>query len=206
MPRFKNRTVSLSSYETLFSDVTSSIVTIKNKKEERILWVTLKDRLKQTDKNKDILAMAYGVGLWEDETYSIEYIANFYGVTSGRVRTIVKECIRGFRSVIAFAQDDLDFALFPLLNKRYLYDRLVKLEQGKEFGVGVGEKDLYFFDFSTRTYNILRRNGYNCLNDLTLISLKELRRLQGLGVTSYNEVVRIMRRNGLLFKGEENDK
>lgn len=206
MPRFKNRTVSLSGYEALFSDVTSSIVTIKNKKEERILWVTLKDRLKQTDKNKDILAMAYGVGLWEDETYSIEYIANFYGVTSCRVRTIVKECIRGFRSVIAFAQDDLDFALFPLLNKRYLYDRLVKLEQGKEFGVGVGEKDLYFFDFSTRTYNILRRNGYNCLNDLTLISLKELRRLQGLGVTSYNEVVRIMRRNGLLFKGEENDK
>lgn len=206
MPRFKNRTVSLSGYEALFSDVTSSIVTIKNKKEERILWVTLKDRLKQTDKNKDILAMAYGVGLWEDETYSIEYIANFYGVTSGRVRTIVKECIRGFRSVIAFAQDDLDFALFPLLNKRYLYDRLVKLEQGKEFGVGVGEKDLYFFDFSTRTYNILRRNGYNCLNDLTLISLKELRRLRGLGETSYNEVIRIMKRNGFLFKGEENDK
>ena len=206
MPRFKNRTVSLSGYEALFSDVTSSIVTIKNKKEESILWVTLKDRLKQTDKNKDILAMAYGVGLWEDETYSIEYIANFYGVTSGRVRTIVKECIRGFRSVIAFAQDDLDFALFPLLNKRYLYDRLVKLEQGKEFGVGVGEKDLYFFDFSTRTYNILRRNGYNCLNDLTLISLKELRRLQGLGETSYNEVIRIMKRNGFLFKGEENDK
>lgn len=206
MPRFKNRTVSLSGYEALFSDVTSSIVTIKNKKEERILWVTLKDRLKQTDKNKDILAMAYGVGLWEDETYSIEYIANFYGVTSGRVRTIVKECIRGFRSVIAFAQDDLDFALFPLLNKRYLYDRLVKLEQGKEFGVGVGEKDLYFFDFSTRTYNILRRNGYNCLNDLTFISLKELRRLQGLGETSYNEVIRIMKRNGFLFKGEENDK
>ena len=101
---------------------------------------------------------------------------------------------------------DLDLALLPLLNKRYLYDRLVKLEQGKEFGVGVGEKDLYFFDFSTRTYNILRRNGYNCLNDLTLISLSDLRRLSGLGVTSYNEVVRIMRRNGLLFKGEENDK
>lgn len=206
MPRFKNRTVSLSGYEALFSDVTSSIVTIKNKKEERILWVTLKDRLKQTDKNKDILAMAYGVGLWEDETHSIEYIADFYGVTSGRVRTIVNDCIRGFRTVIAFAQDDLDLALLPLLNKRYLYDRLVKLEKGREFRVGVGEKDLYFFDFSTRTYNILRRNGYNCLNDLTLISLKELRRLRGLGETSYNEVIRIMRRNGFLFKGEENDK
>ena len=206
MKRFKNRTVSLSGYETLFSDITGSIVLIKDKKEERILWVTLKDRLKQTAKNKDILAMAYGVGLWEGETYSIDYIADFYGVTSGRVRIIVKDCIKGFRTVIAFAQDDLDFALLPLLNKRYLYDRLVKLETGKEFRVGVGEKDLYFFDFSTRTYNILRRNGYNCLNDLTLISLSDLRRLSGLGVTSYNEVVRIMRRNGLLFKGEVNDK
>lgn len=35
------------------------------------------------------------------------------------------------------------------------------------------------------------------------ISLSDLRRLSGLGITSYNEVVRIMRRNGLLFKGEE---
>lgn len=206
MKRFKNRTVSLSSYETLFSDITGNIVLIKDKKEERILWVTLKDRLKQAPKNKDILAMFYGVGLWEDETHSVAYIADFYGVTGGRVRTIVNDCIRGFRTVIAFAQDDLDLALLPLLNKRYLYDRLVKLEKGKEFRVGVGEKDLYFFDFSTRTYNILRRNGYNCLNDLTLISLSDLRRLSGLGVTSYNEVVRIMRRNGLLFKGEENDK
>lgn len=63
MPRFKNRTVSLSSYETLFSDITGNIVLIKDKKEERIIWVTLKDRLKQTPKNKDILAMFYGVGL-----------------------------------------------------------------------------------------------------------------------------------------------
>ena len=206
MPRFKNRTVSLSGYEALFSDVTSSIVTIKNKKEERILWVTLKDRLKQTDKNKDILAMAYGVGLWEDKDYNIRQIAEFYGLSQGRIISIAKECIRNLKTVVSMAQGELDSNLLPLFDKRYLYNRLIKTEELKTLNQDPLSRDLYYLNLSTRTYNVLKRRGINCLKDLANMSKEELKKVRGLGQTSYNEVIRIMKRSGFLFKGEENDK
>lgn len=206
MVKFKNRNVALSSYEALFSEISRNVVTIRNKKYERLLWVELRGRLRQTERNKDILAMVYGLGLWEEKDYTIRQIAEFYGLSQGRIISVAKECIRDLKTVVSMAQSELDFNLLPLFDKRYLYNRLIKTEELKTLNQDLLSRDLYYLNLSTRTYNVLKRRGINCLKDLTIMSKEELKKVRGLGQTSYNEVVRTVKANNLLFKGEENDK
>lgn len=206
MVKFKNRNVALSSYEALFSEISGNVVTIRNRKYERLLWVELRGRLRQTERNKDILAMVYGLGLWEDKDYNIRQIAEFYGLSQGRIISVAKECIRNLKTVVSMAQGELDFNLLPLFDKRYLYNRLIKTEELKTLNQDPLSRDLYYLNLSTRTYNVLKRRGINCLKDLTIMSKEELKKVRGLGQTSYNEVVRTVRANNLLFKGEEHDK
>lgn len=206
MVKFKNRNVALSSYEALFSEISRNVVTIRNKKYERLLWVELRGRLSQTERNKDILAMVYGLGLWEEKDYTIRQIAEFYGLSQGRIISIAKECIRDLKTVVSMAQGELDFNLLPLFDKRYLYNRLIKTEELKTLNKDLLSRDLYYLNLSTRTYNVLKRSGINCLKDLTIMSKEELKKVRGLGQTSYNEVIRTVKANNLLFKGEENDK
>lgn len=206
MVKFKNRNVALSSYEALFSEISGNVVTIRNKKYERLLWVELRGRLRQTERNKDILAMVYGLGLWEDKDYNIRQIAEFYGLSQGRIISVAKECIRNLKTVVSMAQGELDSNLLPLFDKRYLYNRLIKTEELKTLNQDPLSRDLYYLNLSTRTYNVLKRRGINCLKDLIIMSKEELKKVRGLGQTSYNEVIRTVRANNLLFKGEENDK
>lgn len=206
MVKFKNRNVALSSYEALFSEISGNVVTIRNRKYERLLWIELRGRLRQTERNKDILAMVYGLGLWEDKDYNIRQIAEFYGLSQGRIISIAKECIRNLKTVVSMAQGELDSNLLPLFDKRYLYNRLIKTEELKTLNQDPLSRDLYYLNLSTRTYNVLKRRGINCLKDLANMSKEELKKVRGLGQTSYNEVIRIMKRSGFLFKGEENDK
>lgn len=206
MVKFKNRNVALSSYEALFSEISGNVVTIRNRKYERLLWIELRGRLRQTERNKDILAMVYGLGLWEDKDYNIRQIAEFYGLSQGRIISIAKECIRNLKTVVSMAQGELDSNLLPLFDKRYLYNRLIKTEELKTLNQDPLSRDLYYLNLSTRTYNVLKRRGINCLKDLANMSKDELKKVRGLGQTSYNEVIRIMKRSGFLFKGEENDK
>jgi RNA polymerase, alpha subunit C-terminal domain protein len=206
MVKFKNRNVALSSYEALFSEISGNVVTIRNRKYERLLWVELRGRLRQTERNKDILAMVYGLGFWEDKDYNIRQIAEFYGLSQGRVISVAKECIRNLKTVVSMAQGELDSNLLPLFDKRYLYNRLIKTEELKTLNQDPLSRDLYYLNLSTRTYNVLKRRGINCLKDLTIMSKEELKKVRGLGQTSYNEVIRTVRANNLLFKGEENDK
>lgn len=206
MVKFKNRNVALSSYEALFSEISGNVVTIRNRKYERLLWVELRGRLRQTERNKDILAMVYGLGLWEDKDYNIRQIAEFYGLSQGRIISVAKECIRNLKTVVSMAQGELDSNLLPLFDKRYLYNRLIKTEELKTLNQDPLNRDLYYLNLSTRTYNVLKRRGINCLKDLTVMSKEELKKVRGLGQTSYNEVIRTVRANNLLFKGEENDK
>lgn len=206
MVKFKNRNVALSSYEALFSEISGNVVTIRNRKYERLLWIELRGRLRQTERNKDILAMVYGLGLWEDKDYNIRKIAEFYGLSQGRIISIAKECIRNLKTVVSMAQGELDSNLLPLFDKRYLYNRLIKTEELKTLNQDPLSRDLYYLNLSTRTYNVLKRRGINCLKDLANMSKEELKKVRGLGQTSYNEVIRIMKRSGFLFKGEENDK
>ena len=206
MVKFKNRNVALSSYEALFSEISGNVVTIRNKKYERLLWVELRGRLRQTERNKDILAMVYGLGLWKDKDYNIRQIAEFYGLSQGRIISVAKECIRNLKTVVSMAQGELDSNLLPLFDKRYLYNRLIKTEELKTLNQDPLSRDLYYLNLSTRTYNVLKRRGINCLKDLIIMSKEELKKVRGLGQTSYNEVIRTVRANNLLFKGEENDK
>lgn len=206
MVKFKNRNVALSSYEALFSEISGNVVTIRNRKYERLLWVELRGRLRQTERNKDILAMVYGLGFWEDKDYNIRQIAEFYGLSQGRIISVAKECIRNLKTVVSMAQGELDSNLLPLFDKRYLYNRLIKTEELKTLNQDPLSRDLYYLNLSTRTYNVLKRRGINCLKDLTIMSKEELKKVRGLGQTSYNEVIRTVRANNLLFKGEENDK
>ena len=206
MVKFKNRNVALSSYEALFSEISGNVVTIRNRKYERLLWIELRGRLRQTERNKDILALVYGLGLWEDKDYNIRQIAEFYGLSQGRIISIAKECIRNLKTVVSMAQGELDSNLLPLFDKRYLYNRLIKTEELKTLNQDPLSRDLYYLNLSTRTYNVLKRRGINCLKDLANMSKEELKKVRGLGQTSYNEVIRIMKRSGFLFKGEENDK
>lgn len=206
MVKFKNRNVALSSYEALFSEISGNVVTIRNRKYERLLWVELRGRLRQTERNKDILAMVYGLGLWEDKDYNIRQIAEFYGLSQGRIISVAKECIRNLKTVVSMAQGELDSNLLPLFDKRYLYNRLIKTEELKTLNQDPLSRDLYYLNLSTRTYNVLKRRGINCLKDLIIMSKEELKKVRGLGQTSYNEVIRTVRANNLLFKGEEHDK
>lgn len=176
MVKFKNRNVALSSYEALFSEISGNVVTIRNRKYERLLWVELRGRLRQTERNKDILAMVYGLGLWEDKDYNIRQIAEFYGLSQGRIISVAKECIRNLKTVVSMAQGELDSNLLPLFDKRYLYNRLIKTEELKTLNQDPLSRDLYYLNLSTRTYNVLKRRGINCLKDLIIMSKEELKK------------------------------
>lgn len=62
--------------------------------------------------------------------------------------------------------------------------------------------DLRDKGFSTRAYNILRRNGYDSLEKLRNLTMEKLCSFRVCGKNTIKEITQILAENGIIIKGE----
>ncbi len=53
---------------------------------------------------------------------------------------------------------------------------------------------------SQRTYNLLKRNGFNDLSEVAACGVKGIHQIRGMGETTYAEIIKILNENGIPFE------
>lgn len=129
-----------------------------------------------------------------------------------------------FKDYICFNKSSLDSKLrfFNVGNSKYIvwHDYLdclwiVEAENGEEAVKEISEKIVAFgkfanrhgedstgievFDFSVRTYNLLRRAGIHTVGDLTKLSFDQIKKIRHLGPKSAEEIFSKLNERGIML-------
>lgn len=79
--------------------------------------------------------------------------------------------------------------------------RIILKGYSEEITDGEGD-DLWDKGFSTRAYNILKRNGYDSLEKLRNLTMEKLCSFRECGKNTIKEITQILAENGIIVKGE----
>lgn len=162
-----------------------------------------------TDREQKVLEMRFV----HDLTY--EQCGYRFGVTRERIRQVEAKALRKLRHPI-FAKhyllDTLDKA-FEIDAERArlerenedLKARLAKYETFPKPKAEPKKVDIADMELSVRSYNCLRRAGFNFVDDLDGKTVEDLKRIRNLGMKSLREVIEKAREFGIEIPMEEGD-
>jgi len=169
-----------------------------------------------TEREQKVLSLRYKDG------FTLEKTAKALNITRERVRQIEAKAMRKMRhpsrielmKAVPFAelheaekkyaalkeQHELLVRAFELINNKATTPEEVRtLAEGAVWM----RTDISELDFSCRTYNCLKRAGKNTLKDLAEMTEEDLRSVRNLGHKSFDEVVYILKDQGLNLKGSQ---
>lgn len=173
-------------------NINDYIIEIISSKEsiEKGVYSFIKDRIEKdlsnlTEREREVLKMRNGL-FYYNKPYTLEEVAQVFGVTRERIRQIESKAIRKINH----------------------YQRKQRFNQVNETSKEVitDNTPVEELDLSVRSYRCLKRANINTVGELTLKTEEEMMRIRNLGSKTLKEIIQKLEERDLYLKNRQKDK
>lgn len=131
-------------------------------------------------REKDVLHYRY------KEQLTLQVIAKKYDLTVQRIRQIEAKALRKLRS--PRRSDFIKTGIDIEIEKQKILEKVIKQKESTMQNMSFDRIRIEHLELSVRSYNCLKRAGYNTLKDLLMMSDNDFWRVRNMGAKSIEEV------------------